>query len=74
MVFKEDIVEQEMTQEQLGEEREACVEEMKGNEEQQHPLDQVENNYYKVYLSFSHDAVYTYGEYISIIIEYVFII
>ncbi len=46
-----------MIQEQLDEEREACVQEMRGSEEQQHhqqqPLDQVENNYDKVYLSFS---------------------
>lgn len=47
LLFKEDFSEQEMIQEHLEEEREACVadvEEMRSNEEQQHqqqPLDQV---------------------------------
>lgn len=65
LVFKADIIEQEMIQERLDAEREACVadvEDMWGNEEQQHhqqqqTFDQVDNSCYTVYLSISHDAV-----------------
>lgn len=54
LVFKEDIDESAMIQEQSDDEKAACVvnaEEMGGNEEeQQRSLDQVDENFYNVYL------------------------
>lgn len=54
LVFKEDTDESAMIQEQSDDEKAACVvnaEEMGGNEEEQQPsLDQVDENFYDVYL------------------------